>query len=141
MGFAFLGDHQRSRQVLDDALRLTPMLRPYHWCYAVTVRFLGGDDEAAIAASLRSGNQIADNQGWLAAALARSGRLEQAAAAFALLVAELEPIWCGPKPPAPQDVHDWFVSAYPIRRPEDRAALSNALRLAMRAHATGALPA
>lgn len=131
MGYAFLGDHPRSQQVLDDALRMSPMLRPYHWCYAVAVRFLAGDDAGAIAASLRSGDQIADNQGWLAAALARSGRVEEAAAAFARLVADLEPIWFGPAPPDPQAVHDWFVQAYPIRYDEDRAALSDALRQAM----------
>ncbi len=134
MGYAFLGDHVRSQRVLDDALRLTPMLRPYHWCYAAAVRFLAGDDEAAIGASRRSGDQIADNQGWLAAALARSGRTDEAAHAFARLMSELQPNWRGPKPPTPQDVHDWFVSAYPIRLPEDRASLSQSLMLAMSAN-------
>jgi tetratricopeptide (TPR) repeat protein len=131
MGYAFLGDHERAQRVLDDALRLTPMLRSYHWCYAAAVRFLAGDDAGAIAASLRSGDQIADNQGWLAAALARSGRVEDARAAFVRLVDILTPLWGSDAKPSPEAVHSWFVSAYPIRREEDRSALSDALRRSM----------
>lgn len=131
MGYAFLGDHARAEKVLDDALKLTPMLRSHHWCYAAAVRFLGGDSAAAIAASLRSGDQIADNQGWLAAALARQGRMDEARVAFDRLVSTLTPLWDSETPPDAEDVHAWFVSAYPIRRDEDLALLSGSLRLAM----------
>jgi class 3 adenylate cyclase/DNA-binding SARP family transcriptional activator len=131
MGYAFLGDHQRAGETLDTAISLSPMLRSHQWCYAAAVRFLGGDDTATIAAALRSGDQIADNQGWLAAALARQGNIAAARLAFDRLVATLTPIWAGSTPPDAQSVQAWFVTAYPIRREEDRTALSRALRLAM----------
>lgn len=131
MGYAFLGDHLRAGQVLDRAIALAPMLRSYQWCYAATVRFMGGDDAAAIEAARRSGDQIVDNQGWLAAALARQGEIAAAQAAFAQLMAEIAPVWAGAGRPDAESVHAWFTTAYPIRREEDRAALSRALRLAM----------
>lgn len=131
MGYAFLGDHLRAGQVLDRAIVLAPMLRPYQWCYAATVRFLGGDDPAAVEAARRSGDQIVDNQGWLAAALARQGKIAEAQDAFKQLMAEIAPVWAGGGPPNAENVHAWFTTAYPIQREEDRAALSRALRLAM----------
>ena len=138
MGYAFLGDHLRAGQVLDAAIALAPMLRPHQWCYAAAVRFLGGEDAAAVEASRRSGDQIVDNQGWLAAALARQGKIAEAQDAFNRLMAEIAPVWAGAGPPDAESVHTWFTTAYPIRSEEDRAALSRALRRAMPA---AALPA
>ncbi len=127
MGHAFLGDHGRAGETLDEALRLSPMLHPHQWCYAAAVRFLGGDPAAAEAAALRSGDQIVDNQGWLAVALVRQGRLAEARAAFDRMVTAVAPIWAGDTPCTPEAVHDWFVEAYPIRRPADRDAIATAL--------------
>ncbi len=131
MGYAFLGDPEQAVAVLDAAIARAPVLRPHQWCYAAAVRFLAGDDEGAIAAARASGDQIADNQGWLAAALARQGRTAEARKAFARLLDALAPIWEGEEPIAPEPVHRWFAEAYPIRREADRAALSAALRLSM----------
>ncbi len=133
MGYAFLGDHARAGGILDDAIRLAPMLRPHQWCYAAAVRFLGGDAEGAEAAALRSGDQIVDNQGWLAAALARQGRIQEAGAAFGFLVAAVRPLWVGDKPIDAESVYAWFIGAYPIRKAADRASLAGALRAAMSA--------
>jgi DNA-binding SARP family transcriptional activator len=131
MGYAFLGDHPRAGQVLDAAIALAPMLRPHQWCYAAAVRFLGGQDAAAAEAARRSGDQIVDNQGWLAAALARQGQIDEAQEAFQRLLAEIASVWAGPHPPDPESVHAWFTSAYPIQTEADRFALSQSLRLAM----------
>ncbi|MCF7700864.1 adenylate/guanylate cyclase domain-containing protein [Loktanella sp. M215] len=131
MGYAFLGDHLRASHLLDGAIALAPMLRPHQWCYAAAVRFLGGQDEAAVEAARRSGDQIVDNQGWLAAALARQGKTTEAQHAFRKLLAELAPVWAGPHLPDAESVHAWFTSAYPIQTEADRLALSSALRQAM----------
>lgn len=127
MGHAFLGDHPRARSTLEEALALAPMLHPHQWCYVAAVRFLGGDPVGAEAAALRSGDQIVDNQGWLAVALARQGRRTEAQAAFGKLVGAVTPIWSGAGPCDAQAVHDWFVHAYPIRLPADQGAVASAL--------------
>jgi class 3 adenylate cyclase/DNA-binding SARP family transcriptional activator len=132
MGYAFLGDHARANGILDEAIRIAPMLRPHQWCYAAAIRFLGGDAEGAEAAARRSGDQIVDNQGWLAAALVRQGRTGEAQAAFAQMRAVVAPIWAGDSPASSEAVQAWFVQAYPIRRPADRIAIADALSQAMR---------
>jgi class 3 adenylate cyclase/DNA-binding SARP family transcriptional activator len=130
MGYAFLGDHPRAGATLDAAIRLSPMLRPHQWCYAAAVRFLGGDPMAAEEAALRSGDQIVDNQGWLAVALVRQGRLTEAREAFDRLMLAVAPLWSGERPCDAEAVHDWFVHAYPIRHAVDRDAITKALLLA-----------
>ncbi|SPJ27736.1 adenylate/guanylate cyclase domain-containing protein [Falsiruegeria mediterranea] len=136
MGYAFLGDHRRAAHVLDEAIALAPMLRPHQWCYAAAIHFLGGQDAAAVEAARRSGDQIVDNQGWLAAALARQGKTSAAQEAFRQLMVELAPVWAGPRPPEPESVHEWFTSAYPIRAEKDRRAVSECLRQAMQVQPT-----
>ena len=131
MGYSFLGDQQRALAHLDAAISRTPMLRPHQWCYAAAVRFLAGDDAGAVAAARASGDQIADNQGWLAAAVAGQGRTAEAQAAFSLLMETLAPLWDSEVPIDRESVHRWFVGAYPIREQRDRDALSEALRQAM----------
>jgi tetratricopeptide (TPR) repeat protein len=130
MGYAFLGDHERANGILDEAIRIAPMLRPHQWCYAAAVRFLGGDAEGAEAAARRSGDQIVDNQGWLAAALVQQGRMTEAHSAFERMWAVVAPIWAGDWPADAEAVQDWFVQAYPIRQHADRAKIADALRQA-----------
>lgn len=130
MGFAFFGEPARARALLDHSLASAPALLDYQWCYAAAVRFLAREDEAAVEAARRSGDRIVDNPGWLAAALARLGRRDEAAAAFATLVQDVSAAWCGPGPATPEAVADWFVTAYPLRHPEDRETLAHGLRMA-----------
>jgi hypothetical protein len=62
--------------------------------------------------------------------MAGVGRRDEAAVAFAALVRDVAADWAGPGPATPAAVADWFTAAYPLRRPEDRAALAEALRIA-----------
>lgn len=132
MGFSFLGEHERAARVLTHCLNCAPVLLDYQWCYAASVRFMGGDDLGALQAAARSDDRIIDNPGWAAAALARLGRLAEAQAAFSKLVHDVSAVWDGKTMPAPADVRDWFVNAYPIWHAAERAALAEALNAAMR---------
>ncbi len=131
MGFSFLGEHDRAARVLEHCLNCAPVLLDYQWCYAASVRFLGGDDAGAISAAARSDDRIIDNPGWTAAALARSGQLAAARTAFDKLVHDVTAVWDGETSPTPEDVRDWFVSAYPIQHAAERDALEDALNAAM----------
>jgi class 3 adenylate cyclase/DNA-binding SARP family transcriptional activator len=131
MGFAFLGDHARAGGILDEAIRIAPMLRPHQWCYAAAIRLLGGDAERAEAAARRSGDQIVDNQGWLAAALVQQGRTGEARAAFERMRSVIAPVWVGESLASSEAVLAWFVEAYPIRLPSDRIAIADALSQAI----------
>lgn len=131
MGFSFLGEHERAARVLEHCLDSAPVLLDYQWCYATSVRFLGGDDAGALQAAARSDDRIIDNPGWTAAAFARLGQSGEARTAFDKLVEDVTAVWDGDTPPTPLDVRDWFVTAYPIRHPSDRAVLEEALSVAM----------
>ncbi|MGB3243308.1 MAG: adenylate/guanylate cyclase domain-containing protein [Sulfitobacter sp.] len=131
MGFSFLGEHDRAARVLEHCLNCAPVLLDYQWCYAASIRFLGGDDAGAIQAAARSDDRIIDNPGWTAAAFARSGQLAAARTAFDKLVHDVTAVWDGGTSPTPEDVRDWFVSAYPIQHAAEREALADALNAAM----------
>lgn len=132
MGFSFLGEHDRAVAALARSLEISPALLEYQWCYAASVHYLAGENEAALEAALKSGDRIFDNLGWTAAALTKLGRHVEATAACSKLIKRMEPIWKGDTPPGPMAVADWFGHAYPIRRDEDRQSLANALNNAMR---------
>ncbi|MDU9004219.1 adenylate/guanylate cyclase domain-containing protein [Sedimentitalea todarodis] len=131
MGFSFLGEHERAARVLEHCLNCAPVLLDYQWCYAASVRFMGGDDLGALQAAARSDDRIIDNPGWAAAALARLGRHAEAQTAFNKLVRDVSAVWDGETPPTPADVRDWFVNAYPIWHAAERVALAEALSAAM----------
>ncbi len=133
MGYAFFGDHNRAGAILNQALQLSPMLRSYQWCYVAAVHFLSDNPEAAEAAALRSGDKIVDNQGWLAAALVRQGRLAEARIAFDQMKSAVSRIWTGDGPCDAAAVRDWFVNAYPIRHEADRNAIAEAMSAAIAA--------
>ncbi len=130
MGYAFLGDHIRAGDILGQAVQLSPMLRSHQWCYAAAVHCLGGNPEAAEEAALRSGDTIVDNQGWLAVALVRQGRLLEARDAFGRMMEAVSRAWTGEVACDAAAVQNWFVGAYPIRRDTDRAAIAEALAAA-----------
>ncbi|MEO9780455.1 MAG: adenylate/guanylate cyclase domain-containing protein [Sedimentitalea sp.] len=131
LGFSFFGEHERAARVLEHCLNCAPVLLDYQWCYAASVRFMGGDDVGALKAAARSDDRIIDNPGWAAAALARLGRHAEAQTAFNKLVHDVSAVWDGETPPTPADVRDWFVNAYPIWHAAERAALAEALNAAM----------
>jgi class 3 adenylate cyclase/DNA-binding SARP family transcriptional activator len=132
MGYAFVGHADRAQTLVAHVQRISPMLSDYQWCYIASVHFLSGRHDEAVAAARLSDDRIVDNPGWTAAALVRLGRLEEARHEVDRLIDAVRPIWAGEDPPVAEAVLDWFIGAYPIRRPEDRMALREALEAAMR---------
>jgi class 3 adenylate cyclase/DNA-binding SARP family transcriptional activator len=132
MGYAFVGHCDRAQTLVAHVQRITPLLADYQWCYVASIHFLSGRHAEALAAARLSGDRIADNPGWTAAALVRVGRLDEARQEFNRLIDTARPVWAGTAAPTAEAVLDWFTDAYPIRRPEDRAALRSALESAMR---------
>ncbi|MEO1000727.1 MAG: BTAD domain-containing putative transcriptional regulator, partial [Pseudomonadota bacterium] len=131
MGFAFLGEHDRAREILEHCLACAPVLLDYQWCYAASVHYLGGDPEAALDAVTRARDRIIDNQGWRAVILSRLGRPEEAAEALAKLIDDVRGDWSSTRAPTAEAVIEWFLEAYPLRREEEREALAEPIRLAL----------
>lgn len=131
MGHAFVGQAGRGEALVAHALRISPMLSEYQWCYIASVHFLAGRYEEALKATRLSGDRIVDNEGWTAAALVRLGRIDEARAAMDKLIDMVRPVWAGPSKPTAEAVFDWFVGAYPLRNAADREALTAALQATM----------
>jgi len=127
MGFSFLGEHELATELVAHSIECAPVLMDYQWGFAASVYFLSGDDGAALEALERAGDSIVDLQGWAAVILARQGRIAEAASAFSRMTHDVAPYWAGPSDPAPAEIRDWFVAAYPLRRDTERTALRDAL--------------
>jgi len=132
MGHAFVGQADRGETLVAHALRISPMLSEYQWCYIASVHFLAGRYEEALKATQRSGDRIVDNQGWTAASLVRLGRIDEARAALDRLIDMVRPVWAGTDKPTAEAVFDWFVGAYPLRNASDRDLLAASLEAALR---------
>jgi len=132
MGYAFVGQPDRAQTLVAHVQRISPLLSDYQWCYVASVHFLSGRFDEALRAARLSGDRIVDNPGWTAATLVRLGRTEEARRDFERLIDAVRPVWAGDGSPTAEAVLDWFTGAYPLRRPEDRTALNDALITAMR---------
>ncbi len=126
-GLAFLGDSTRALQLMEDAILAAPFLLPYQWCYVCSTSWMAGDYERAITAAGRGEMTTVDTSGWLAAALSRLGRIDDARRALRTLVDVVTPIWSGEESISPAVVLKWFTSAFPIARDSDRALLHQSL--------------
>jgi tetratricopeptide (TPR) repeat protein len=128
LGLTFMGRKEDAARLLDRAMALTSLFLDYQWSHIATIRYFNGDLEGVIQAADRSKNVIIDTPGWKAAALYRLGRRPEASAALAQLYEIVAAAWGGPRLPTQEDILDWFISAFPIRREEDIAGLNKALR-------------
>lgn len=127
MGFAFFGEHKKALDLLEHSLTCAPMMLEYQWCYAASVYLFSGFPDKALVASQRGRDKIVDNPGWQAAILVQLGQKERASQQFATLVQKVATNWHLNEPATPERVLDWFVHAYPLRRDDERAALSESL--------------
>lgn len=128
LGLAFAGRAEIAMSLVQRAMSLSPIFLNYQWSHMATVRYLAGDFEGAVECSDRSQSAIIDTVGWKAAALMKLDRLDEAFACLSQLCASVEAVWAGPSPASHDDVIDWFLSAFPIRRDTDRSDLAR-LRL------------
>jgi tetratricopeptide (TPR) repeat protein len=130
MGFAFLGQAERAKQLFFRTVDTVPMLAPWQWCYGAPILFFADEPDRALEATSRGEDAIADNRGWRAVSLFELGRVEEARKEFERFAEEIEPLWEGTEAFSMPTLAEWFVHAYPLRRPKDRARLATAARQA-----------
>ena len=123
LGLAFAGRIDVSVQLIQRAVALSPIVLNYQWSHIATIRYLAGDLEGAVECSDRSQNAIIDTVGWKAAALLKLGRMDQARASLSQLCASVAAVWAGAGAPTREDILNWFLSAFPIRREQDKSSL------------------
>lgn len=128
-GLAFIGAKDRARELLDQAIELSPALLDHQWCYIASTRYMLGDYEGTVQAADRGNNATLDNPGWRAAALAHLGQLDEARRSFEEQVEILRTGWRGEQPITKERVLEWFMASFPIGRDEDRDRLHEAFEM------------
>ena len=114
---------------VERAMALNP-LHPNAYCpIAAFARVFTGDYEGAVALrALSDAMPFVDAAAYIAAALARLGRIEAAQAEFARYIEEYRRKIAFGEASSPQALLDWIFDVNPFRRPEDAAMLREAFR-------------
>ena len=123
LGLAFMGRGETANGC-SSAPCADLLFLDYQWSHIAAIRFFAGDLEGAIAAGRPLAKRIVDIAGWKAAALYKLRRTKDAREALAALHGSVAAAWAGPAAATQQEVLDWFLSVFPIRRQRDRADLA-----------------
>ncbi len=115
VGFAFCEDVARARALADYLDGLGLALEPFHWSYLAAASFLLGDDAACIAQSLRAREVSCDVPAWHAAALAQSGRIDEARQVAGRFIEMARGEWIHPRRPGDSEIAAWLLACFPIR--------------------------
>jgi DNA-binding SARP family transcriptional activator/TolB-like protein len=127
---AFYGDSIRAGQLSALAMETTLALTPGHWVYEANIRYLGGDDEGALAATDRTEDPVLTVMAWRAAALANLGRTVEARQERERFYDGVRAAWINNEPATDEMIGHWFMQAYPLRRLETWQRLRDGLAAA-----------
>jgi TolB-like protein len=123
LGFAFAGEIERARGLVDQARALGMRYSRAAQGYVATALYLTGDWEGSASAADVAGDAIINLPAWQAASRMRLGDREGAARSMAKFLSLALPAWTGSADPSGEDVIDWFMGCFPLRSDEARAEL------------------
>lgn len=123
LGFAFAGDLDKAGALAAEARSHAEVMEPFHQIYLAAVDYLRGDHASAARQCEGRGGLMPTVGGWHSAALWKLGRQEDAARRYAAYLAELSRQWHGPPEAADDQLLDWFLSVFPLRREDWRQDL------------------
>jgi DNA-binding SARP family transcriptional activator/TolB-like protein len=127
MCLAFCGEHQRAREIAEHALALPLSPSALQWAYHSAIRFMGGDYEGAVQAAVSAGSSIPSVPGYKSAALLHMGDREAAVTELQRYLDGCRARWVGEEPASDENIIRWFLSMFPIKRPEDWRRLRDGL--------------
>ncbi len=130
VGLAFCDHADAATRLLDLLFTLNFKLEASHWSYVAATHFLGGDYEGCIRASEKSKEISHDVPAWHAAALALTGRQDEAAMVAGRFEQIARANWVAKGPVERSEITRWLISGFPIRNRDTWLALRDGLRLA-----------
>jgi TolB-like protein len=113
--YALYGDNARARELSALAMETTLALTPRHWVYEANIRYLGGDDEGALAAADRTDDAVVTVMAWRSAALANLGRIAAARREAERFKEAARANWINDEPASDDMIARWFLQSYPLR--------------------------
>ncbi len=130
LGFAYCGEVTEAIQLGEHMVELGLGVTPLHWAYNAGVRFMAHDFAGAAIAAQRGTGATYYITAWQAAALAHTGRMDDARRVLARFFAQIRGLWSGPDAPTEGAMTAWLLHCYPIRSHDAWAALRDGLAFA-----------
>ncbi|MFN3613204.1 MAG: BTAD domain-containing putative transcriptional regulator [Rubrimonas sp.] len=124
------GALDRARAMAAASLELDLGAARMNWGYRASTAWICGDDEACVAAATKADHATPLTGGFHAAALARMGRLGDAAAVWRVYADRLRPLWRGRADFSDAALADWLTDAPPMLDPAVRERFATAVRAA-----------
>ena len=129
-GLAMCGDLESGRRMSDEALEITPSVRPGQWAYLASTRFICGDYEGCVDAASRAGDIIPMAPGWCTAAFGQLRREGEAEAAAKHFLEFMEDNWVSDRPFSAALAAEWFLRHCPLKYADVRTRMREGLAYA-----------
>jgi DNA-binding SARP family transcriptional activator/TolB-like protein len=123
VGFAFAGEIERARELVDQARAFGMRHSRAALGYIATTLYLCGDYEGSLAAAEVAGDSMTDLAAWAAASHMQLGDPERAARAMETFLRYTTAAWVGRERPTEAQAVEWFLTCFPIRNPAVRDEL------------------
>lgn len=115
MGMAFLGHIGQAREWAEAAVKLNPLHPGYFTGYLASIRYLSGDLAETIRLVALNPDVFPETLAWAAAAHAKLGNAEGAAAFYAKFLEQIAGMWEGDsRPPRWEELYAWLLRALPF---------------------------
>jgi tetratricopeptide (TPR) repeat protein len=124
---AFSGQHNKSIDLCERSLALTPFPSQAQRSYALINYFLAGRYADCIKIAVSGPEHPPCFEIWVSAAHAQLGQLDIARSTLTRAVAAIKAAWHGQQPPSETDVHHWMMHINPIILKRDWERLQQGL--------------
>ncbi len=127
LGFAYAGEIDQARRLVTQARAFGMRYSRAAQGYIAVTLYLCGEFEAAIEASEVAGDAIINLPAWAAASQIALGDRKAAARSISIFFELARLDWVGDPDPADDDIIEWLLGCFPIRKDEVRAELRRRL--------------
>jgi DNA-binding SARP family transcriptional activator/TolB-like protein len=124
---AFCGHYERASEIVAHVLALPLTPSPMQWAFHTATRFISGDYDGAVQAAAAAGDLHLSAPGWKVAAHFLLGHRGAAAAELRRFFRIARSRWVGEEPASDANITRWFLTMFPIERPEDWQRLCDGL--------------
>lgn len=124
LGAAFSGEGELAQALSERAIAEGWTTQAFQWGFHTPIRFLSADYEGCVAAADEGATAIINLPAWKAAALWHLGREDEARTSWSTFADLARAGWTGRDPPDPERICAWFLSCFPVRRPEARRQMT-----------------
>jgi len=129
--WAFANQIEKAASGMDAVRRRSRFVTPTENAYLAKIHFLRGEYEVALSVFDRFGAIAPTIAAWIAAAMALSGRKDDARRVGRVFVDRTRAMWAGKIEPTDEAIVSWFMQTYPFRHLAHWTRIREGLRLSL----------